>query len=281
MEYEELNEIRKMTRSGFAEAKEAEVAADADGKQHQPTETEEAARLTEAKALGYTDEELALVPRRIDIGSGCGNVLAAAEIKTGEAVLVVGYRTGADIFIAASRVGTSGSVVGIEEAADEVTTAREAAREHGFEKVEIRVGENENLPVADKSFDLAVTNCAVTYSFDALRVVKEIARAVKPGGRVILCEPVFAKEAPKESKTKARRSVECLENALDHDSYKHLLKKAGLKKITVIDETSFPKSRLENDAKAAVLQAEDELGQGEINKILEAVTVVKIKALKP
>jgi arsenite methyltransferase len=276
MDYEELNEIRKMTRRGFAEATDAE-------EEHAATTTETAAQaaeriLSEAAKLGYSVDDIALLPDGVTVDAGCGNPNAVAGIKYGESVLVVGYRTGADIFLAGQAAGPKGQVIGVEESSEAVTELRAAAREAGLAAVEIRVGEDENLPVADKSFDAALTNCAVTFSFDKARVLREIYRVLKPGGRLILCEPCLRREAPKDAVNAVRQGTECLEGGFYAEDYLRALKKAGFKKSKIIDETGLPQTRLRADVKAAALLTAGDIDDKLLEIMTRSVKVIKVLA---
>lgn len=278
MAYEELNEIRKMTRRGYEEAlaEEKKVAAAA------VTEDEDRrAKSNEAATrLGYTEVDLALLPEQTSVEEGAGNPLAAIEVKPGEAVMVIGCRSGADCFLAANAAGTTGSVVGIEETAEEVTIAREAVREAGYANIEIRPGENENLPAADKSFDLVITNCAVTFSYDKPRVLAEAARVLRKSATLLLCEPVLVKGINISDRKAAMGRLECLENAVGVEDYKMVLKRAGFKKIKVIDETEFPVSRMLSDKRAQAGLAKGEISVGDIETMSGTAISVKIKAIR-
>ncbi len=279
MDYEELHEIRKMTRRGYTEE-----AADEAIRQANRAETEEQATarfVRQAEDLGYSLDEIAQLPDGITVNAGCGNPMAVAAIKPGESVLVVGYRTGADIFLAGRAAGPKGHVVGVEESPDVVSTIRAAARAVDLGKVEVRVGEDENLPVADKTFDVAVTNCAVTYSFNKQRVLREILRALKPGGRLILCEPVLRRDAAKEAAAAVRSGTEFLEGHLSADDYLRMLKKTGFKKSRVVDETALPADRLGRDDKTAALLQSGDIDESVLPIMAGALMVVKVQATRP
>lgn len=278
MAHEELNEIRKMTRRGYEEAlaEETKLAAAA------VSQDEERQAISNAAAmrLGYTADELAILPEKTSVEESAGNPLAAIEVKPGEAVMIIGCRTGADCFLAANATGTTGSVVGIEETGEEVTIAREAVREAGYANIEIRPGENENLPAADKSFDLVVTNCSLTFSYDKPRVLAEAARVLRKGATLLLCEPVLVKGTSSRDRKAAMERLECLENAIGVEDYKAALKRAGFKKINVIDETEFPVSRMFSDKRAQAGLAKGEISVEDIEAMSGTAISVKIKAIR-
>lgn len=267
-----------MTRKGYTEAASAEEEKQVG--QEAPVEkvTREAA---EAAELGYTADDLGLLPAGTSVKEACANPVALAGLDEGNTVLIVGCRAGADCLLAAARVGPRGSVIGVDEGPDEVTAARNAAKTGGYTAVEVRLGEIENLPVEDASVDVALTNCAVTFSSDKTRTLKEIKRALKSGGRLILAEPAVVEKAAREKIGAISSTLECLENGLYRADYLSNLKRAGFKKITLLDETPLPVSRLNRDRQAAVKLANGELTDTDIEFFADAVTSVVISAVKP
>jgi arsenite methyltransferase len=280
LKYEELHEIRKMTRRGYQESRqereaEAEAAKEADDK------AERAVILQEAQELGYEAVEIDLLPEGVSVLEGCGNPLGNVEIKPGWSVIVAGCRTGADCFIAGANAGAKGHVVGVEETPEDITKAREAARSFTACPVEIRPGECENLPAADKSFDLAVTNCSVTFSYDKARVLKELFRVLKPGGRLIMCEPAIPKETAAAKKRAAIKNVECLENAFYKDEIKTALKRAGFKKISLSEETAWPASRILRDKRVKAAISSGDMTAKVAADIAKSIVSSKTTALRP
>lgn len=279
MKHEELHEIRKMTRRGYQDAQAAEIQkAEKFEGSRDDMKTEMIAR---AAALGYSADDLGLLPEGINVDEACANPLAGVKINEPSAVIVVGCRTGADCFLAAARVGDQGQVVGVEENQVKVTAAREAARKNGVGSIEIRPGENENLPAADKAFDVAVTNCSVTFSFDKPRVIGEILRVIKPGGQIVLCEPVLARTAAPDMRKTVKGYLECLENAFYADDYRTALKRAGFKKIKIIDETVFPLERMKTDSKAQAKLLTKDISEEDVEAVAYAVTSIVIVATRP
>ena len=155
---------------------------------------------TMSSSVGYTAEELASVPKEANLGLGCGNPLHAADLKTGEWVIDLGSGAGLDTFLAGIRVGRRGRAVGVDMTPDMLSTARRIAKENRIRNVEFRLGEIENLPAADNSFDVCISNCVINLSPNQRRVYQEILRVLKPGGRISICDIVIMKQIPEEIK---------------------------------------------------------------------------------
>ena len=148
--------------------------------------------------VGYTFEELAMAPEGANMGLGCGNPHRKAQIQPGEIVLDLGSGAGLDCFIAGKIVGRRGHAIGVDMTPEMLSRARTIAKENKIRNVEFRLGEIENLPVADNTADVCISNCVINMSDNKLRVYKEIFRALKPGGRISICDIVIMKELTKE-----------------------------------------------------------------------------------
>lgn len=136
---------------------------------------------TYVQSLGYSPEELNKIPTEANLALSCGNPTALAGLKEGEVVLDLGSGAGFDCFLAASKVGPAGRVIGVDMTPEMIERARTIAARENFSNVEFRLGEIENLPVADNSVDVVISNCVINLSADKKRVFREIYRVLKPG----------------------------------------------------------------------------------------------------
>lgn len=192
-----------------------------------------------SKKMGYTEEDLKAIPEDADLGLGCGNPIALASLKEGEIVLDLGSGAGIDCFIAANKVGETGKVIGIDMTQEMIEKARENARKSKKKNVEFRLGEIENMPVADNYVDIIISNCVINLSPDKDRVFKEAFRVLKPGGRLMVSDIVLLKELPDAIKNSVEAYVGCIAGAEMKDKYLDSIKKAGFRDVKVVDETSF------------------------------------------
>ena len=186
-----------------------------------------------AKSLGYSDEELAVIPEGANLGVSCGNPTTIAGLREGEVVLDLGSGAGFDCFIAAAKVGESGKIIGIDMTPQMLEKARENAKKGGFGNVEFRLGEIENLPVADSSVDVIISNCVINLSTDKARVFREIARVLKPGGRIAVSDMALLGELPEKVKKRVDAYTGCITGAVALDAYRGLVEESGLTNIKV------------------------------------------------
>ncbi len=192
-----------------------------------------------SEQLGYTAQELALIPEGADLGLGCGNPLALMELRDGETVLDLGSGAGIDCFLAANRVGPAGHVIGVDMTPEMLARARKNAADGGFENVEFRLGEIEHLPVADSSIDAIISNCVVNLVPNKTQVFAEAFRVLKPGGRISLSDIVLLGEVPVALSESVDAYVSCLSGAILKEEYLRLMEEAGFTDIQVVESRPF------------------------------------------
>jgi SAM-dependent methyltransferase len=191
-----------------------------------------------SKVIGYSTEELGAIPDGADLGLGCGNPTALASLKEGEVVLDLGSGAGIDCFLAASRVGKNGKVIGVDMTPEMLERARENARKGGYTNVDFRLGEIENLPVADSSVDVVISNCVINLSPNKNRVFREAYRVLKPGGRVMVSDIVLLKELPEAIRNSVAAYTACVSGASRKEEYLATVAAAGFEDVEVVSETS-------------------------------------------
>lgn len=185
-----------------------------------------------AQGVGYSDAELATLPEGANLGLSCGNPTAMADLKTGETVLDLGSGAGLDVFLAAQRVGPDGHVHGVDMTREMLTKARHNAAEFrrltGLSNVTFHLGQIEAIPLPDASVDVVLSNCVLNLSPDQSAVWKEIARVLKPCGRVSISDMVLLKPLPEALKQSVEALVGCISGAAEVDELRGMILDAGL-----------------------------------------------------
>ena len=190
-----------------------------------------------AATVGYSNEELAGLPEGADMGLSCGNPVALASLREGEVVLDLGSGGGFDVFIAGRKVGPTGRAIGVDMTPEMVSKARRNAEQFraasGLDNVEFRLGEIEHLPVADASVDAVISNCVINLSPDKAQVWREIARVLKPGGRVAVSDLGLVRELPDAVRESVEALIGCIAGAVLVEETERLAREAGLSEVRV------------------------------------------------
>ena len=196
------------------------------------------------KIAGYDKDELSRLPTdAVQNSFGCGNPLAFAGVLPGQVVLDIGSGAGIDCFIAAEKVGPTGKVIGLDMTPEMIERARRNAKEAGATNVEFRFGEAEKMPVEDASVDWVISNCVINLSPDKPAVFGEIARILRPDGRISISD-IVAQELPEAVRQSRDAWTGCLAGAISEAAYVQGLEAAGLRDVRVTARTVYDASQL-------------------------------------
>ncbi|MFQ6083202.1 MAG: arsenite methyltransferase [Candidatus Aminicenantia bacterium] len=234
-----------------------------------------------SKKIGYKDEELKSVPEGANLGLGCGNPVALASLREGETVLDLGSGAGLDCFLAAQKIGKKGNVIGVDMTPEMIGKARENAMKGNYKNVEFRLGEIENLPIADNSVDVVISNCVINLSIDKSRVFKEVFRVLKYGGRFMISDIILLKELPDVIKNSIEAYIGCLSGAIIKDKYLEVIKNAGFKDVNIIDEISFPVEYMADDPTAKAIIKALKIPPEKVKEVASSVVSIKVYGVKP
>ena len=232
-----------------------------------------------SKAIGYSDEEIKAVPEGANLGLGCGNPTALASLKEGEVVLDLGSGAGFDCFLAADKVGEDGRAIGVDMTAEMIEKARENARKGDYRNVEFRLGEIENLPMADNSVDVVISNCVINLSPDKKRVYEEAFRILKPGGRVMVSDIALLKELPPALKGNIAAYVGCVAGATTREEYLATVAAVGFKDVEIVNEVNV--KGLYAEATISFGLTEDEITEEQLREAGDSMISMQIQAFKP
>ncbi len=179
-----------------------------------------------SKFLGYSEADVQAAPDA-NMGLGCGNPTAFAELKPGDTVLDLGSGAGFDCFLAAQKVGSSGKVIGVDMTPEMVEKAQANAQKYGYLNVEFRHGDIEALPVENSSVDVIISNCVINLAPNKEKVFREAFRVLRPEGRMYISDMVLLEDLPEELKDDSGLLAGCIAGAVLKEEYLKLLKKAG------------------------------------------------------
>jgi arsenite methyltransferase len=188
-----------------------------------------------AAAFGYTPGELDAIPGEANLGLSCGNPTASASLRPGETVVDLGCGGGLDVFLAAKRVGPTGRAIGIDMTPEMLALARKNAARSGLPNVEFHQATIDRLPLLAGTVDCVISNCVINLATDKQAVFREIARILKPGGRVALSDIALKQPLPGELRGDLAAYIGCVAGAILIDEYRAGLAAAGLADVDVID----------------------------------------------
>ena len=232
------------------------------------------------KRMGYSEEEISAAPPESNLGLGCGNPVALA-MGVGETVLDMGAGAGFDCFLASSRVGASGKIIGVDITSEMVEKARSNARKAGYVNIDFRQGDLENMPVADSYVDVVISNCVINLIPNKKMVFREAFRVLKPGGRLAVSDVVLTRELPDFVKRSSKAYIGCLAGAIMKDEYLQIIRSVGFSEINVVDESSFPvKSFLCETSGSTVIEM-PRISAEQQKEVADSVLSIKVIAVKP
>jgi arsenite methyltransferase len=191
-----------------------------------------------AEAFGYSAEELTSIPAEANMGLSCGNPTATAKLRPGEVVVDLGSGGGLDVFLAAKQIGPTGKAIGIDMTAAMTERAQANAEKGGYTNVEFHLAHIDNIPLPDASADCVISNCVLNLAPDKPAVFREIARILKPGGRLAVSDIALKGELPESIASSLAAYVGCIAGAIRIDTYRDELLRAGFEYVEIVDSGS-------------------------------------------
>jgi SAM-dependent methyltransferase len=191
-----------------------------------------------AEAFGYTADELASIPAEANMGLSCGNPTATANLRPGEVVVDLGSGGGLDVLLAAQKVGPTGRAIGIDMTQAMIDLARRNAAKSGLANIEYHLATIDALPLPDASVDCVISNCVINLAPDKPAVFREIARVLRPGGRLAASDIALKRDLPPEIGSDLMAYVGCIAGAVLIDDYRRMLLEAGFAQVEILDTQS-------------------------------------------
>ncbi len=188
-----------------------------------------------AEAFGYSPEQLAAIPAEANMGLSCGNPTAFASLKPGEVVVDLGSGGGLDVFLAAKVVGPTGKAIGIDMTPEMIALAEANKQRSGATNVEFHLSTIDRLPLPDASVDCVISNCVINLASDKPAVFREIARVLKPTGRLAVSDIALKRKLPGELSDSLAAYVGCVAGAISIEDYRHGLHEAGFAHVEIVD----------------------------------------------
>jgi len=188
-----------------------------------------------AEAFGYSPEELSSIPAEANMGLSCGNPTAIASIRPGEVIVDLGSGGGLDVFLASQLVGPNGLAIGIDMTPAMIERAQKNALAGGYQNVEFHLATIDKIPLADASVDCVISNCVINLAPDKPAVFREIARILKPGGRLAVSDIALKGELPAAVAQNLAAYVGCIAGAIHINAYREGLLAAGFEHVEIVD----------------------------------------------
>ncbi len=188
-----------------------------------------------AEAFGYSAEELTSIPAEAHMGLSCGNPTAIASIRPGEVVVDLGSGGGLDIFLASQLVGPEGKAIGIDMTPEMIERAQTNAEKGGYKNVAFYLATIDKIPLPDASVDCVISNCVINLAPDKPAVFREIARILKPGGRLAVSDIALKHELPPAVAESMAAYVGCIAGAILIGDYREGLRAAGFEHVEIVD----------------------------------------------
>jgi len=242
--------------------------------------TENASKV--GKAIGYSEEVLSSVPENSNLGVGCGNPSALANISKGDTVIDLGSGAGFDAFIVSPMVEKEGKVIGIDLSDDMLDLARTNAKKGDYSNVEFVKGDIENLPLENDTADYVISNCVINLSLNKSDVFKEAYRVLKEDGEIAISDIVLVRELPDFVKNSLAGHIACVSGAEKIEDYTQYVKDAGFKDIEIKSKAEFPLELMLTDPQVIKLAKEMDfaLDSEEAKDIASRVISISLTARK-
>lgn len=230
------DEVKKIVKESYAKIAKGSGCSCCGAKQEQEKIAEE---------IGYSKEDIGQFSEA-NLGLGCGNPVAMAEMQEGDVVLDLGSGAGFDCFLAMKRVGESGKVIGVDMVPEMVVKAQVNAEKYGYSNVEFKLGEIEKLPVEDEAVDIIISNCVINLAPDKDQVFAEAYRVLKSGGKMFVSDIVLLQELPEAVKNNPELLSGCVAGALLKENYISKMKAAGFAVEILSEDTGISKKQYKN-----------------------------------
>ncbi len=230
------------------------------------------------RLAGYTDKQLESLPDEVKgISAGCGNPVAIANLRKGQAVLDLGSGGGIDVFLAAKKVGEKGIAIGVDATPEMIFRARESAMKMNIRNVEFRLGEIEHLPVADESIDVVISNCVINLSPDKDQVFRDVFRVLKPGGKLAISDIVTLGELPEKVVRDIASWTGCIAGALAEEEYLKKIRNAGFVDVEVMSKHVYTADEIKDVLSSCAIKMDGKI----LEQLASKVASAHIAAVKP